>query len=277
MHTIMFISITTPVLFQALSPKEVSQLNKLHMMKNPWAVSPITVECSNCGNVFPAQRINCIDTLLWPEGRQMLDEGSFFHPICPQCQTRTEISYPSRYIDREFGIAAVLVPGIENQDTSQLLPHMNQYMDRLSLDGMQHRAVGSFYSMAEQMRIHQHDLNDRAVQLLKPIIIGSLQSRGFEVWNGFFMDLVHPDGAEQMEDTLYISTQEDSKEVYTEDVYMFYIYLTNGDIIPRGINDTAYQICMNIIKDKGFAEDDGQFHLYDLSWAISIHNSLHQN
>ena len=250
-------------------------MNKLHMTKNPWATTQTTVQCQHCGSVFPVQRINCIDTLLWPEGRQILDEDTFFHPVCPQCQTRAEISHPSRYIDRESGIAAVLVPDIENQDFDELLMRMNRYMDRLSLDGMEHRAVGNFYALAEQMRIHQHGLNDRAIQLLKPLIIGNLQSQGFEVWNGFFMDLLHPEGNEQMEDTIYMSTQEDMTAVYAEDVYQFYIYLTNGEIIPRGINETAYQICMNIVKSKELTDDDGLFHLYDLSWAIDIHNSLY--
>lgn len=252
-------------------------LNKLHMTPNPWAAAQTTVQCQNCSQVFPVQRINCIDTLLWPEGRQILDDNAVFHPVCPHCQTRADISYPSRYIDREFGIAAVLVPGIENQTPEAILPYMNRYVDRLALDGMEHRAVGNFYALAEQMRIHQHGLNDRAIQLLKPIIIGSLQSKGFEVWNGFFMNLLHPDGAEQMEDTMYMSTQEDMQAAYTEDVYQFYIYLTNGEIIPRGINNTAYQICMNILKDKELTDDDGLFHLYDLSWAINIHNSLYPN
>lgn len=252
-------------------------MNKLHMTKNPWAAAQTTVQCQHCGSVFAAQRINCIDTLLWAEGRQLLDEGAFFHPVCAQCQTRNEICYPSRYIDRELGIAAVLVPGIESQDPGELLPHMNRYMDRLAAGDMQHRSVGNFYAMAEQMRIHQHGLNDKAVQLLKPLIIGSLQSKGFEVWNGFFMDLLHPEGAEQMDDTIYMSIQENVEEAYTEDVYQFYIHLTNGDIIPRGINDTAYQICMNILRDKGLTDDDGLFHLYDLSWAIDIHNSLYPN
>lgn len=249
-------------------------MNQLHTMKNPWAVSGATVQCRHCNNVFTVQRINCFDTLLWPEGRQVLDKEEFFHPVCPQCQTRTDLGYPSRYIDKELGIAAVLVPGIEHQDTDELFAHMNRYMDKLAMEQMEHRAVGSFYALAEQMRIHQHSLNDKAIQLLKPFMIGGLQSRGYEVWNGFFTGVLHPDG--QMEDTVYFSAQEDEKEAYTEDVYRFNIYLTNGDIIPHGINDTAYRICMNILRDHGLAEDDGLFHLYDLSWAINFHNSLQQ-
>ena len=83
--------------------------------------------------------------------------------------------------------------------------------------------------------------------------------------------------AEQMDDTIYFSTQKDQSNVYCEDIYQFHIYLTNGDIILHGINDTAYQICMNILADKGLADDDGLFHLYDLSWSIHFHNSLHQH
>ena len=154
--------------------------------------------------------------------------------------------------------------------------HMNRYMDRLALDNMEHRAVGSFYAMAEQMRIHQHHLSDKAIQLLKPFIIGNLQSRGLEVWNGFFMGLLHPEGNEQRKDTMYFSIQENEVDVYTEDVYQFHIYLTNGEVIPQGINDTAYRLCRNILKKNALAEDDGLFHFYDLSWAINMHNSLQQ-
>lgn len=249
-------------------------MNRLHTMKNPWASGRVNVQCQHCSSVFTPQRINCIDTLLWPEGRQVLDEEEFFHPVCPQCQARADISYPSRYIDRELGIAAVLVPGIENQDTGELFAHMNRYMNQLALKQMEHRAVGSFYSMAEQMRIHQHHLNDKAVQLLKPLIIGGLQSRGLEVWNGFFMGIQHPEGAERQDNTIYFSTQEDTTAAYAEDIYQFHIYLTDGRIVPHGINDSAYGLCMNILEKTGQAGDDGLFHLYDLSWAIGVHNSL---
>ncbi|MDE5746260.1 MAG: CpXC domain-containing protein, partial [Acetatifactor sp.] len=92
-------------------------MSNLHMMKNPWAVVKTTVQCQHCSKVYSAQKINCFDIRLWPEGREVLDQGEFFHPVCPQCGAQAEISYPSRYIDRELGIAAVLTPGIENQDT----------------------------------------------------------------------------------------------------------------------------------------------------------------
>lgn len=251
-------------------------MNQLHTMKNPWAVSNVNVQCQHCGNVFTAQRFNCFDTLTWPEGRQVLEEGTFFRPVCPHCQTPADLGYPSRYLDRELGVAAALVPGIENQDAEELLACMNSHMDRLALEGMEHRAVGNFYSMAEQMRIHRHHLNDKAIQLLKPFMIGGLQSRGFEVWNGFFMGVLHPEGTKQLGDTVYFSLQENDTGIYAEDVYQFHIYLTNGDIIPQGINDTAYRICMDMLEKTGLAKDDGLFHLYDLSWAINFHNSLHQ-
>lgn len=154
------------------------------MMKNPWAVSKTTVQCQRCSHIYLAQRINCVDTLLWPEGREVLEEGGFFHPVCPQCQAQAEVSYPSRYIDKELGCAAVLIPGIENQDTRPLFTQMNRHLEELALDGMERRAVGNFHAMAEQVRIHKHHLDDKAVQLLKPLIIGNLQSQGYEVWNG---------------------------------------------------------------------------------------------
>ncbi len=94
------------------------------------------------------------------------------------------------------------------------------------------------------------------------------------MWDGFFTGIMQPKEAKRMDDTVYFSLQEDDPAVYSEMVYQFHIYLTNGDIIPHGINDTAYGICMNILQEKELAEDDGLFHFYDLSWAIDMHNSL---
>ena len=256
---------------------KLSLLKEVHTMKNPRATTELTVQCRHCNELFVTQCINCFDTLLWPKGRQLLNQNQFFHPVCPHCHTSTEIIYPSRYIDRELGIAAVLIPDIENQDADELFSSLNCYTNSLALDGMEHRVVGNFYAMAEQMRIHKYHLNDKAIQLMKPFIIGNFQSRGFEVWNGFFMERIHPEKAEQLDDTIYFSTQEDQSNAYSEDIYQFYIYLTNGDVIPHGINDTAYQICMNILADKDLVKDDGLFHLYDLSWSIDFHNRLHQN
>lgn len=233
-----------------------------------------TVQCQRCGNIYPTWKIDCFDIPDWPEGRKELEDGAFFHPQCPDCGTVSEISYPCRYIDRELGVAAVLVPGIEEQDVEALLERMNSNLEGLGLIGMEHRAVGNFYAMAEQQRIHREGLNDRAVQLLKPFMIGFLQSQGYVVWNAFFTGILHPEKAEKRESTVYFSTSEDEEAVYAQDVYQFDIYLTNGEIMPQGINDMAYQMVMNMLRDRGLEVDDGFFHLYDLSWAIAIHNSL---
>ena len=235
-----------------------------------------TVQCQRCGSIYPTRKIDCFDIGDWPEGRKMLEDGDFFHPRCPECGTISEISYPSRYIDKELGVAAVLVPGIEGQDIDAILESMNGNLEGLGLAGMEHRAVGNFYAMAEQQRIRQHRLNDRAVQLLKPFMIGFLQSQGYEVWNAFFTGILRPEKAEKRESTVYFSISDNEAEVYGEDVYQFDIYLTNGEIMPQGINDTAYRVVMNMLRGKGLAEDDGLFHLYDLSWAIATHNSMGQ-
>lgn len=248
-------------------------VDSIHITKNPIATSTITIQCSTCGQTFDASAINCIDTLIWPEGRQVLDEGTFFHYTCPHCQTMSDVSYSCRYIDTEQGISAVLIPGIDMQDSTTIIDQLNAKISGLLLDKMEHRITSNFYALAEQMRIHKYHLNDRAIQLLKPFIIGQMQSRGLEVWNGFFTGIEHPDSKEPQHHTVYISTSQDAN-VYTEDIFQFNIHLTNGEILPHGINKTAYHICTQILDGKGLKEDDGKFHFYDLSWAIDFHNHL---
>ena len=75
---------------------------------------------------------------------------------------------------------------------------------------------------------------------------------------------------------MYFAPSDNEAAAYGEDVYQFDIYLTDGQIAHQGINATAYQMVMDTLRCKGLAEDDGRFHLYDLSWAIAFHNSMRQ-
>lgn len=259
------------------------KLNTIHMQKNPMAVREGSIQCTHCNRQFQAKLLYCIDTLNWPEGRTLLDEEKFFKNSCPYCHTYAELAYPSRYIDRELGISAAMIPGIEKQDINALLSQMNSLLptrqpqaDGMAHSKMEHRIVGNFYALAEQMRAHQYGLNDKALQLLKPFIIGQLQSQGMEVWNGFFTKLIHTVGNKRVDDTIYISFDEDDESIYTEDIYQFNIHLTNGEILCRGINETAYQLCMRILEKEDSPDDDGLFHFYDLGWAIKLHNSITQ-
>ena len=55
-------------------------MNNIHTTKT-------TVKCQRCGNIYPIRKIDCFDIGDWPEGREALQDGAFFHPRCPQCGT----------------------------------------------------------------------------------------------------------------------------------------------------------------------------------------------
>ena len=249
-------------------------MNTIHNPKNPMSTNNTKFTCQFCGEVSLIQRYNCFDTHESPEYRQILGKEEFYKWVCPNCHEQLDLAYPSRYIDEEEGICAVLVPNIENMDADALLEYINNYRKRMPPSKMAHRIVGNFNSMAEQMHIHQHQLNDKAVHLLKPLIIGCLQSNGVEVWNGFFTGLCHPEENERKENIIYISREADEAALYAQDVFCFDIHLTNRDIIPMGINDDAYRICLQILDQIGLANDDGNYHFYDLSWAIDVQSHL---
>lgn len=63
---------------------------------------------------------------------------------------------------------------------------MNRNLERLELPGMKRRAAGNFYAVQELVRAQDAGLDERVLQLVKPLIIGQLQSQGEVVWNGFF-------------------------------------------------------------------------------------------
>lgn len=230
-------------------------------------------KCMQCGTISEVKEYHGLDLTRCPDGREKLLQGGFFQWHCPKCGMQADTAWPCWYFDPDARLGIALAPGLDSSDAARALQAMDQDLELLALPGMKHRAAGNFYAMQEIVRAHDAGLDDRVVQLVKPLIIGQLQSMGKEVWNGFFQGVSTPDPSEEpIQGVLYAS--EGKTPSYGQPIYRYDIHLTSRTIIHAGVNETLFQMCRQTLERLGAEPDDGKFHLYDLNWAISCHNRL---
>ena len=231
-------------------------------------------QCMQCRTVSEVEEYQGLDLTRNPAGKQALLKGEFFQWRCPKCGLEADASYPCWYFDPEAKLGIALVPDLDSSSGEEVLRVMNQNLEGLSLPGMTHRAVGNFFAMQELVRAQDAGLDHRAVQLVKPMIIGQLQSRGEVVWNGFFQGVSTPEPWEQepLSGVLYASLDRDAPPPYGEPIYWYDIHLTNRKVIHAGVNQVLFQMCQEILSRRAALPDDGRFHLYDLNWAIRFHD-----
>ncbi len=234
-------------------------------------------QCMQCKIISEVKEYHGLDLTKCPEGKELLLKGEFFQWRCPQCGLEADISWPCWYFDPAAGLGVALVPDMDSSEGEDALRTMNRNLDGLVRPDMMRRAVGNFYAMQEVVRVRDLGLDDRAVQLVKPLIIGQLQSQGEVVWNGFFQGVSTPDPAEEpLHAVLYASIGPDKAPEYGRPIYWYDIHLTNRTVVHTGVNEVVFQMCQRMLDQMGVPADDGRFHLYDLNWAISCHNQMQQ-
>lgn len=228
---------------------------------------PATVTCQHCGAEGQIQRFHTMEPALLPEVKQVLLDGSFFQWECPHCGACAEFCYPCRYFDQQSRLSAVLIP----QAGDEAVARANRLLDGLAAPGYLHRVAENFFSLQELLRVRDLELDDRVVQLIKPLLIGQLQMQGLEIWNAFFshLQLLDETCDEPQSNVLYFS-QGEGEGLYREPVFWLDVHFTDGEVQQHGVNHTAYQLCQRMLEPLG--PDDGLYHLYNLSWAIDYHN-----
>lgn len=234
--------------------------------------------CQQCGEVSELLEYHGFDLVSNPGGKVVLEEGEFFKWRCPKCGFETDIAYPCWYLDPHAKLGVALIPDLTTGSEGDALQRMDQRLGELGRPDMIYRAVGTFFAVQELVHIRDADLDDRVIQLIKPLLIGQLQSQGEVVWNGFFVGAgkAAPGEQEPLNGVLYASEGPDMSP-YGKTIYWFDIHLTNRQVVRMGANEVLFRLCQGLLERTGNAgPDDGRFHLYDLNWAINVHNWMQQ-
>ena len=245
--------------------------------KIPGLVRHSWSKCMRCGTLSQLEEYHGLDLTRSPEGKELLLKGEFFQWRCPKCGLEADTAWPCWYYDPEARLGISLVPGIESSAGEEAVQAMNRGLEGLSQPGMTHRVAGSFYAMQEAVRAKDMGLDDRTLQLVKPLIIGQLQSHGEVVWNGFFQGVSTPGPEEEpLHAVLYAAIGPDETPEYGQPIYWYDVHLTNRKVVRTGVNQVVFQMCQGMLEKLELPPDDGRFHLYDLNWAISCHNRAQQ-
>ena len=243
--------------------------------KNPGLIRYSQSQCMQCKTVSQVKEYHGLDLTRSPEGKELLLKGEFFQWRCPKCGLEADTAWPCWYFDPEAKLGISLAPGIDSSSGEGVVQAMNQSLEGLELSDMTRRVVGNFYAMQELVRAQDLGLDHRVIQLIKPLIIGQLQSHGEVVWNGFFQGVSIPDPAEEPLHAVLYASQNDKPE-YGRPLYWYDIHLTNRNIVHTGVSEMIFQMCQGMLDQMQLPPDDGSFRLYDLNWAISCHNRMQQ-
>lgn len=230
--------------------------------------------CTSCGTSIEVKAYHDLDRSQNPDIMRVVMEEDFFMWECPQCGQKGHIAYPCWYFDPEEGLGVALVPGIDSSTGAAVLQGMNRNLEGLVQPNITRRAVENFLALREQIAARHFGLDDRTVQLVKPLIIGQLQMEGKEVWNGYFVRILEDPGEEPIPGVLYMGSEGEEMD-YSRPVYCYNIFLTDHTPMAMGVNEHAFQLCQELLDQSGAPPDDGRFHLYDLNWAIDVHNRTH--
>lgn len=163
-------------------------------------MQPITKDtftCPQCGEDGSLQVWNSLNVDLQPEVRQKVEDLSMFEWICPNCGKTSLVLHPCLYHDMSNEFMVWFAPDNEVQNGANFAQ-----LDRYTL-----RTTHTPNEFREKINLLERGLDDRAMELVKLILLMQLERDGMDIVDLVFHDLgkdgqfefvlVHPDGVEQ--------------------------------------------------------------------------------
>lgn len=223
-----------------------------------------SITCPYCKETGEAPKIFSMDAGEHPQLREAILSNKIFGWQCPSCGRKIDYIYNSWYFDPEYKLNVVVL----SMNEQPALADRNALLAGCAMPGYLHRIVDTAYGMAELLRIAQAGLDDRIVNLIKPLVIGALQSQGKLVWNGFFAGIAEDNGEESQ---IFHSSHPEGEDFPPDDDYLWFdIYLTDMECVRCGTDWNFYRFCKKMLETKEGA-DDGTYRHICLDWAIEFH------
>jgi hypothetical protein len=136
-----------------------------------------TFQCPTCRRSSHAGLWESINADLDPGMREQVLNGRAFTFVCPSCGSRETLTYASLYHDPTRKFMVWWMPEANDME-EQDLARMNS--DPAQMLGYRLRVVSTLSRLREKILIFEHQLDDRAVELLKRYIWSAfLEDEGF--------------------------------------------------------------------------------------------------
>lgn len=197
-------------------------------------------ECPHCGHKSAREVLTNINVDKNPELRAAVQDLSCFRWVCPNCGVSSLVIDPCLYHDMSGQFMVWLSPEGKPQDIGNFDP----------LAGYTLRYVEDLNAFREKINVLERGLDDRAVELMKLLLLLQIQ-RDLDVVELLFHDLNERDGT-----FTYVAILSDGVEQYIS---------MPGDTYQRLANDVAERLYTN----------NRQFQKIDLEWAKDALELLH--
>ncbi|MDO4594655.1 MAG: CpXC domain-containing protein [Tissierellia bacterium] len=134
----------------------------------------IKLRCNNCSKTFNKEYKNIILSSD-PLKKRLLD-NTFYEAICPHCTAINVINPPIIYIDIERKFMILTDPKLiyeKNKiDFNEAISALDA-LDKKEFDDFIIRMVTDFDHLKEKIAIFENKMSDRAIELLKCVLLGS--------------------------------------------------------------------------------------------------------
>ena len=210
----------------------------------------VDITCPECGSTGDFVIWNSVNNKLSPEAAQKLIDGSLFMYECPSCGEKTQVVYACLYHDMEHGAMVQLVSDTEESVEKAFETYGKLMDDGIAKDigfdsGYRHRIVTDINALREKASILRDELDDRAVELMKLVVLA--QNAG----NGQI-----PSGAR----AYYVCLDDDSGLVLE--------FVGDGGAVSASVAREVYESLAELVRDRE-SEDRG-LRFIDQQWAYEF-------
>ena len=210
----------------------------------------VDITCPGCGFTGRFVIWDSVNNVLSPEAAQKLIDGSLFLYECPSCGEENQVFYACLYHDMEHRAMVQLV-----SDTEESVEEAFEAYGKLMDDGIakeigyssgyRHRLVTDINSLREKAAILRDELDDRAVELVKLIVLAQKAGKG-----------QIPSGAS----AYYVCLDEGSGLVLE--------FVSDEGALSAGVDREMYDSLAELVRDRE-PEDKG-LRFVDSQWAYEF-------
>ncbi len=130
--------------------------------------SSTTIECPKCGNSQSFTIWNSINTDIDPTLKDSLVNRKLQQTDCEVCGHSSVVNYPMLYHDMSH---KTLVYHLSGLNVEQLEAEEFEHL----FDGYEFRTVDNWNGMIEKIKLLDANLDDRAIELFKMVVLGQLE------------------------------------------------------------------------------------------------------
>lgn len=140
------------------------------------------ISCPECGNKQNFVTWQNIVADLDPELKEKVLNGELFLFTCEKCGKKFPITYPCLYHDMAKHLLVYLTNDLESiKEMNKALLDSPETFEIQSRQGYIYRAVSTVNELAEKIMIHDMELDDRVIEIIKMLILFKSGNDGMDV------------------------------------------------------------------------------------------------